>query len=196
MRKVMSIAGLALASALLISLSAAASAPELVKPPALTVAHLESTALENDVRAIIEVRAQWLRAVNHGEMGALLAAYAPGAVLSPEGSPPLLGADAISAFHHRWDADAQVVYDLDAYLVSIEGDLAVEEWDAYVTVTPHDDPLGIGADVFQYRQGGVRVYRRDADGGWRIDRETWSADPPAVQRYEGGRAGGCVHRVC
>lgn len=196
MRKVASIAGLALASALLISLSAAASAPDLNKPPSLTPVLAGTAVPEADARAIAAVREQWLRAVNRGEMGALLAAYAPGAVVSAAGEPPLLGADAIRAFHHRWNADAEVFYDVDARLVGFEGDLAIEEWAAYVTVTPHDDLLGIGSDVYQYEQGGVRVYRKDARGHWRIDRETWSADPPAVQGYAAGLARTCFHGVC
>lgn len=196
MRKVASIAGLALASALLISLSAAASAPDLSKPPSLMPAIAGVPVPEADARAIAAVREQWLRAVNRGEIGALLAAYAPGAVVNAVGEPPLLGADAINAFHHRWDADAEVFYDVDARLVGFEGDLAIEEWAAYVTVAPHDDPLGIGSDVYQYEQGGVRVYRKDARGHWRIDRETWSADPPAVRRYAAGTRRRCFHGVC
>ncbi|MGD8329138.1 MAG: DUF4440 domain-containing protein [Acidobacteriota bacterium] len=196
MRKVASIAGLALASTLLISLSAVASAPGLSKPPSLTPVVVGTPVPEADARAIAAVREQWLRAVNRGEFGALLAAYAPGAVVSAAGEPPLLGADAISAFHHRWDPDAEVFYDVDAHLVRFEGDLAIEEWAAYVTVTPHDDWLGIGSDVYQYEQRGVHVYRKDARGHWRIDRETWSPDPPAVQRYAAGLARTCVHGIC
>jgi ketosteroid isomerase-like protein len=194
MRKIASIAGLALASTLLVSL-AASSAP-LYKPPATTVAAFADVGFEKDVRAIAEVRERWVRAVNRGDVAALLRLYGPGAVIDAESAPPLLGSPEIGNWHSRWSATTAVLYDVDARLLRIDDGLAVEEWRAYVTVTPDDDDLAIGSDVFQFRQEGIRVYRKDARGRWRIDRETWSADPPAVQAYAHPGGEECVWRVC
>jgi ketosteroid isomerase-like protein len=195
MRKLTSIVGMALASTL--SIASVASPAQLDKPPTSLLGRASAAAFEADVRAIGKVRECWLSAVNSGDVDALLAVYGPGAVLSSENAPPLLGAGGISEWHRRFNRGAEVQYELDANLVQLESDLAVEEWAALVTLAAPPDRLAIGTDVFQYRQSGIRVYRKDGSGHWRIDRETWSADPPGVWGYERRSAtDGCPWRVC
>lgn len=185
MRKAAVIAGLALASALSIGMSGASTGVPASGEPGSTAWIPESSnAIEHDVRAIAQVRGQWLQALNRGDTEAALKAYAPGAVVLLERAAPRLGAAEIAGWHKRWDVGApgaEVWYDLDARIVSVDGPLAVEEWTAEVTVSPRGDALAIGGDVFQFRQGGVRVYRKDERGAWHIDRETWLAEPTGVR---------------
>ena len=69
------------------------------------------------------------------------------------------------------------------------------EEDIEVLRTRDLDEIAIGDDVYQFRQQGVRVYRRDPRGGWRIDRETWSPEPTAVRGYAHVETT-CARRVC
>jgi ketosteroid isomerase-like protein len=183
MRKVAAITGLGLASILLMARAGASPGGVLESDP-MVAARAGIALLENEVRAIVDVREQWLRALNCGDVGAALRMYAPGAVLFPDERAPLLGEEAIAGWHERWGhnrARPDVHYDLDARLVRIDRALAVEEWSALVTVTRSADALAISGDVLQFRQSGVRVYRKDESGAWRIDRETFSAEPAAVR---------------
>lgn len=142
------------------------------------------TAEPDALTAIVDLRQQWVDALNRDDLFTALDTYGAGAVVLPEHGSPMLGTAGIGSWLHRWNAGVDVDYDLSARLVRVDRRYAVEEWVARVTVTPRsEDRLAIGGDVFQFEQGGVRVYRRDAAGRWRIDRETWSADPPAMLRY-------------
>ncbi len=140
----------------------------------------------SDARSIADVRASWIEAVNTLDLHGLLGLYAPGAVLFPAASPARLGVGAISRWHGRWSPDVDVHYTVEATSLDIDGRWALEEWVAEVTVTPGAaDDTGIGGDPVQFRQRGVRVYRQDQGGSWRIDRETWSEDHPIAAHFLG-----------
>ena len=174
-----------------------ATPAEAEKPPAVAMVVAGGSALSHDVLMIARVRDQWLEAVNAADLSGILSAYGPGAVVLPEALSPLLGARNIGRWHQRWLPLADVTYSLQETRLHIDGDWAFEEWLAEVTVAPRGDAnLAVGDDPLQFRQGGVRVYRKDARGRWRIDRETWSADHPATRQFAELRLGGCTPRLC
>lgn len=195
MRMSASVAGVTLVIALL---SSPASTQPLIRGPSPATTVAAATAVEpGSFTAILELRRQWVDALNGDDLFTLLDTYGPGAVVLPEHGAPLLGAADIGSWVGRWSPEVDVEYDVRARLSYIDRHRAVEEWVARVTVTPDShDRLAIGGDVFQFEQGGVRVYRRDATGRWRIDRETWSADPPALVRYASCRREGEPTRAC
>jgi uncharacterized protein (TIGR02246 family) len=135
----------------------------------------------NDADRIQALRSSWEDSVNFSDLQGLLSLYADGAVLLPVGGAPVLGRESIAGWHARWYAGADVHYELDAGELRLDGLLASENWAAVVTLTPRTDrDTGIGCDPMQFTQRGVRVYRKDPDGEWRIDRETWSTVPLAA----------------
>jgi ketosteroid isomerase-like protein len=72
---------------------------------------------------------------------------------------------------------------LDLYTVSFEnygvdeilvdGDLAVERYSGTWTVTPRD-----GGDPMTEAVKGLHVYRRQADGSWKMTHDVWNSDTP------------------
>ena len=137
-----------------------------------------------DWHAIENLRAAWLCAVNAGDVDDVVALYGPGAVVFPEGGTPVFGAHDIARWHDRWLDAADIAYDLEASDIRFGGDVVTEQWSARVTVELRPGgPMSVGGDVFQFERRIVRVYRRIASGDWRIDREIWSADPPALRPY-------------
>ncbi len=154
--------------------------PKLDAPLARTAA---DHGISNDARQITAVRDAWIEAINAADARRLVNWYAPGAVLFPTGSPVRLGAGAIARWHSRWWPAADAYLTLEAATLQIEGNLALEEWSVEVTITPRGPgEIGICGDPLQFQQHGVRIYRKDFLGNWRIDREVWSPDHPAVAR--------------
>jgi len=183
MRHLSPVPSLALAL-MIIAMSVAVPVAAESKPPLSAFPVPGNSVLANDVAQIAALRARWLEAVNTGDVQGIFAVYGPGAVILTEGAPPMLGAGPIARWHGRWHATADVYYALEGNLLKVDGDLALEEWSARVTVTPRRGAeVAVGGDPLQFSQSGVRVYRKDARGRWRIDRETWSPDHPVVQRF-------------
>ena len=56
----------------------------------------------------------------------------------------------------------------------VQGDLAYEWYTYQVTDTPRD-----GGDVTTDSGNGINIYRRGADGTWRVSRDAWATDRPA-----------------
>ena len=140
-----------------------------------------ATAFSDDASLIGDVRSGWQEAMNQRDLFGMLAWYSPGAVVLPASSAPRLGAEEIADWHGRWLFRADVHYAFETRSLQVDGRRALEEWQAHVTLTPRgDDELAIGGDPLQFQQSGVRVYRKDRAGRWRIDREVWSEDLPDV----------------
>jgi len=147
----------------------------------LPVASSAGSHAVGDAERIQALQYAWETAINLRDLQGLLSLYGDGAVVLPAGGPPILGRESIAGWHARCYADTDVHYELaDGELHLAEG-LASEEWQAVVTLAARADrETGIGGDPMQFTQRGVRVYRKDAGGTWRIDRETWSRVPAAT----------------
>jgi len=140
----------------------------------------------SDAERIQALQYAWEAAINLRDLQGILSLYGDGAVVLPAGRPPVLGRESIAGWHARWYVDTDVHYELDCSKLRLQGGLASEEWRAVVTLTARADrQTGIGGDPMQFTQRGVRVYRKDADGTWRIDRETWSTMPEVTAGLTG-----------
>ena len=178
--------------------SASLGAPQQPLPTmAATVSVAKPPQSLAELQRIAQVRGAWAEAINTLDVDRLLGLDAPGAVVFPAEAPAQLGTGAIGSWHGRWSANADVHYCLKATTVKIDGDRALEEWTADVTVTPRgQNGMAISGDPLQFRQQGVRVYRKNAAGRWRIDRETWSADHPAAARFVAFARPYCTKTLC
>ncbi|MCH7824345.1 MAG: nuclear transport factor 2 family protein [Acidobacteria bacterium] len=145
----------------------------------------QAVAVFDDASLIAEVRSGWQEAMNARDLFGMLDWYAPGAVVLPAEAAPRLGAEQIADWHGRWLFHANVYYAFETRSLSVDGRWALEEWEAEITLTPRGDgKMAIGGDPLQFRQSGFRVYRKDRIGRWRIDREVWSDDLPAVRELQ------------
>ncbi len=176
---------------------AAATLGLLVLSAQTAVAVPKPPARLHDARLIAQVRNSWADAINTLDVDRLLRLYAPGAVLFPEEGPAQLGVGAIGSWHGRWSARADVHYAIEVGALRFDGNRALEEWTAVVTITPRGaGDMEISGDPLQFGQHGVRVYRKDTWGRWLIDRETWSPDHPAAVRFVALARPGCTPTIC
>ena len=124
---------------------------------------------EADMQAIAAVRDLEVAAFTSGGD---LSYLAPDAVLMPPTVPRVTGSEAIEA----WAAEfaSQVTIDVLDYTDSdivIAGDWAIERYAAAVTVTP-----AAGGDPATDTIKGIHIYKRQADGSWKMAQDIWNED--------------------
>jgi ketosteroid isomerase-like protein len=122
-----------------------------------------------DLQAVREVRAQEVAAMNAGDT--TLAYASADIVMMPPGEPAVVGIAAargwVQAFAAQFSAD--LAYTTDDFVVS--GDWAIEQYAGNVTLTP----VG-GGDAMRETVKGIHVYRRQADGSWKMTHDAWNFD--------------------
>ena len=128
--------------------------------------------MEADVAAVNAVREQEVAAIASGEANT---AYLAGdAVLMPPNEPGVSGIDAIDVWFR--DLLAQFTSTSLTYTsseITVSGDWAIEHYAGTFTVTP----VGGGDSVEEVLKG-IHVYRREADGSWKMVYDVWNSDAP------------------
>jgi ketosteroid isomerase-like protein len=123
---------------------------------------------EADMQAIAAVRDLEVAAFTTGGDFSYLASDA---VLMPPNAPRIVGVEAIGAWAAEW-ANQFTFNSLD-YTESeivIAGDWAIERYAAEVTMTP------AGADPVDMTNKGIHIYKRQADGSWKMVQDVWNSD--------------------
>jgi ketosteroid isomerase-like protein len=124
---------------------------------------------EADMQAIAAVRDLEVAAFTSG--GDFSSYLAGDAVLMPPNAPRVVGIEAIGA----WAAEfaSQVTFNSLDYTESeivITGDWAIERYAASVTMT------AAGGDPVSGTNKGIHVYKRQADGSWKMVQDVWNSD--------------------
>lgn len=118
------------------------------------------------------LRDEWVEALNDGDLVEVLQGFAPGATLYLDILDPMRGRGAIAGWYRHVLNARRSSFEFRSHGIEVEGDWAFERWEARVTVAKPYDDGGWSAKV-SFEDTGVRVYRRTADGTWKIDREIW-----------------------
>lgn len=125
----------------------------------------EEPSMSPDEQAIHEVIAEWLRASSAGDVDAVLRLMTEDVVFLGPGRPPMRGKAAFAQGMREWAGKMQVDGRHEVREIAVSGDLA----SCWVDLEVRMSPPG-GAPVV--RRGDVlSVYRREADGAWRIARD-------------------------
>lgn len=155
------------------SLAAALACTPAGEPAATTEGEPMATTAE-DVAAINAVREMEAEGIGTGDVEAGVAAYADDIVFMAPDMPATTGKDAI----REWLTGAYEQFDLNVNYTSsditVSGDWAIERYGGEATFTPKD---GTGPLVEQLK--GIHIYRRQADGTWKIAQDIWNTDAPA-----------------
>ena len=130
---------------------------------------------EGDLEAINKVREMEAAALNNADPSLSAMIYTADVVSVPPGEPAVQGVDAA----REWLAG--MLEQFDGHLeytsseVTILGDWAFETYTATATLTPRD-----GGDALVEHARGIHIYRRGADGAWKIARDVWNYDAPGT----------------
>jgi len=112
-----------------------------------------------------------LAAVNAADVAGILACWAPDGVLCPPHHPAVRGHVEIERYFRGVFAARRLTFQFTDAQLGVSGDLAVERI--------HYESLAVslsgGADRRDVGKG-IHVYRRAADGEWRLAQDIWNSD--------------------
>lgn len=124
-----------------------------------------------DERAIRELHAAWIDAVNAGDLPRLLGWLAEDAVLlNPDA--PLVGRDAFAAQFAGALRDIRFRCTSEVNEVLVSGDLACARCRDTVTVSPHASD-----ETTRFAGDRMAIYRRQPDGRWLLARDIHTLAP-------------------
>ena len=129
-----------------------------------------------DAEAVIHrASADFTRAVNAGNVDAIVSAYGDSAVLMPPNAPAFRGKDSIRKFWSGFLAIGKFDGSLVTDDVIQSGDLAVETGHYELTITPK------GSTTTVKDSGKYLVAWQKVDGKWRIERDIFNSNLPAAK---------------
>jgi ketosteroid isomerase-like protein len=127
-----------------------------------------------DEAAIAEFNARYLKSINDGDIATLSSLTTDGHIMLAPNRPPTVGKKAND------EANGRVfqMFDIDETWTPLEtvisGDLAYQRGTFTVAATPK-----AGGDTTHTSGNFLRIYRRQADGSWRMVRDMFNSDQPA-----------------
>ena len=124
--------------------------------------------------ALARAHEDYLAAINANDAAAVLALLTDDAVYLPPNEPAVAGKAAIGPWLEGYFAAYRTHWEKTTRELVAAGDWAVE----YAAERVRDTPVGGGAAVEDVYKGLI-VYRRQADGTWKVAKDMWNSDRPA-----------------
>lgn len=126
---------------------------------------------ETEHSAINRVRESLVAAVNRSDAAAASQLWTADSRMMPPNQPTLQGRIAIHAHFARLFTQLRFQYTLSNCELQVFGTMAVERIEYHVITHSIAD-----GSATEDRGKGLHVYRRDADGQWRIFADIWNSD--------------------
>ena len=145
-------------------------APSTAPPTSPSTPSVPSSAA--DEAAIDDFDRRYLGAINDGDIETLARLTTDGHMMISGGRPPLAGKQALVDTMTRALAAFDIDETWDTEETMISGDLAYRRGRFEVLATPK-----AGGTASRTTGSFVRIYRREADGGWYMVRDILSTDP-------------------
>ena len=124
--------------------------------------------------ALTRAHEDYLAAINANDTEAVLALLTDDAVYLPPNAPAVAGTAAIRPWLAGYFAAYRAHWDKETRELVAAGDWALE----YAAERVTDTPVAGGAAVEDVCKGLI-VYRRQADGTWKVAKDMWNSDRPA-----------------
>ncbi len=128
-----------------------------------------------DEAAITEFNGRYLKAINDGDSATLASLTTPEHIMIAPGRPPLVGKEANDAANARAAQMFKIEETWAPAETFVSGDLAYQRGTFTVAATPK-----AGGTTRNTRGTFLRIYKRQADGSWRMVRDMFNSDPPAA----------------
>jgi uncharacterized protein (TIGR02246 family) len=129
---------------------------------------------DGSVEGVSRATAALLDAVNSSNRDGVVALWCDDGILMPPHRPSVRGRSEIAQYFERVFDQRRFRFDFTASHIDIASDLAVER----VEYRSSAWAIGGGPEVRDAGKG-VHVYRRQADGSWKLAMDIWNSDDPA-----------------
>lgn len=122
----------------------------------------------------------YVAGINSNNLDTFLATISDDAVFLPPNSEPIAGKPAVGEWVKGYLAAYETKWVKTTKEFVVRGDLAYE-WYAYTsTDTPKAGGPAAGTPVVTDTGNGINIYRRGADGVWRVARDAWTTTRKAA----------------
>ena len=129
-----------------------------------------------DEKAIRDTETEWVKAFAAKDIDKILAPYADDATVLLSNAPTMVGKDAIRAGMKDVVTDPKFSLDLKTVKVSVSKDDLAYSQGTYSVTTTDPKTKKVMAETGRY----VEVYKKQADGSWKIIEDINSPEAPAV----------------
>ncbi|MFG0284624.1 MAG: nuclear transport factor 2 family protein [Phycisphaerales bacterium JB039] len=132
----------------------------------------------------------YVAAINSNDLETFLGMLTEDVVFMAPNSPRIVGKDAVRAWAAPYLEAYEVHWEKTTLELVVAGDWAIEQY-AYVE---NDTPRGDWPALTDTGKG-INIYRREADGVWRVARDAWNSDLPAPAPEDGAAEGASLSNV-
>jgi uncharacterized protein (TIGR02246 family) len=130
---------------------------------------------QGDAAAVALATAALLSAVNASDLAGVLAIWSEDGVLMPPHRASVHGRRAIEQYFGELFQRRKVQFFFPASRIELSGDMAVERVEYTVLMWSLTNESETVSDAGK----GVHVYRRQADGSWKLSMDIWNSDSPS-----------------
>jgi ketosteroid isomerase-like protein len=116
----------------------------------------------------------YVDAINSNNVDNLMATVTDDVVYLPPNSAAIVGKSEVGPWVEGYFEAFQTEWVKKTMEFVVQGDLAYEWYQYQVTDTARD-----GGEVSTDSGNGINIYRRGADGTWRVSRDAWATDRPS-----------------
>ena len=142
--------------------------------PLIAVACAPAADVEADRAAIEAVREAEGAAFGAGNVDAVMDVFTDDIVFMSPNEPLVSGRDAVREWANGFTSMFTVtIHSYETDEIEVAGDMAYERYTAHWTITPKD-----GGDAVEEILKGIHIFRRQADGSWKIAQDIWNSDEP------------------
>jgi len=127
-----------------------------------------------DVAALKAMQDRELAVLSSGNLDTIMTAYTSDLYMMAPGEPAVVGSDAVRKWVGAMLADNTVTGKYTSADVEVSGDLGVVRYAGDLVVTPKKK----GGQPMTEHIKGLHVFKRQADGSWKIAQDVWNTDAP------------------
>jgi uncharacterized protein (TIGR02246 family) len=126
-----------------------------------------------EMLAVAQASTALLNAVNGSDLSAVLAQWCDDGVLMPPHHPSVHGRSEIERYFERLFRQNCFKFSFSSSRVKVAGDIALERVEYFASSWSRDG----GPEVRDVGKG-LHVYRRQANGTWKLAMDIWNSDNP------------------